>query len=113
LLISAFVLALARVNSNVGLLLIVMREENDWRLQGQEKYLKGAALSWKQYTRFSDTWEHDHCEFCWAKFMDAGVADTLHEGYATPDNYRWICAKCFADFADLFDWTVANQPPVP
>jgi hypothetical protein len=89
-----------------------MREENDWRLQGQERYLKGSTLSWKHYTRFSETWEHDHCEFCWAKFAEADNPNALHEGYATPDNYRWICAPCFEDFADLFNWiiTAGEQP---
>jgi hypothetical protein len=86
-----------------------MREENDWRLQGQEKYLKGATLSWKRCARLSDTWEHDHCEFCWEKFMEVANPDTLHEGYATPDNSRWICAQCFDDFADMFDWVVTDR----
>jgi hypothetical protein len=30
----------------------------------------------------------------------------LQEGYATEDNYRWICEECFEDFKDLFDWKV-------
>jgi len=83
-----------------------MREENDWRLQGQETYLKGVQLWWKTYTRYSESWEHDHCEFCWAKFMVEDVPDVLHEGYATEDNYRWICEQCFEDFKDLFGWEV-------
>ncbi len=85
---------------------MVMREENDWRLQGQETYLKGIPLWWKRYTRYSESWEHDHCEFCWAKFMEGDDPDVLHEGYATEDNYRWICGQCFEDFKDLFGWEV-------
>src|SRR3954466_6550264 len=83
-----------------------LREENDWRLQGQETYLKGIPLWWKTYTRYSESWEHDHCEFCWAKFMEEDVPDVLPEGYATEDNYRWICEQCFEDFKDLSGWEV-------
>jgi hypothetical protein len=42
----------------------------DWRLRGQEEYLQGATLMRKRYKAWSEDWEHDHCEFCWAKFMD-------------------------------------------
>ena len=83
-----------------------MQEENDWRLTGQEKYLKGVPLWRKRYVRYSESWEHDHCEFCWAKFMVEDYPDVLHEGYATEDNYRWICEQCFEDFKDLFGWKV-------
>lgn len=47
-----------------------MAGSEDWRLQGQESYLKGATLVRKRYRTRSDEWEHDHCEFCWAEFMD-------------------------------------------
>lgn len=94
---------------------MVMREEDDWRLQGQETYLKGVHLWWKRYVRYSERWEHDHCEFCWAKFMVEDYPDVLHEGYATEDNYRWICEQCFDDFKVLFEWEVmqAKEPDVP
>lgn len=85
-----------------------MREPNDWRLNSQEKYLKGVTLYRKAYVRYSETWEHDHCEFCWDKFMEGSEPDVLHDGYATDDNYRWICQTCFDDFKDLFDWKVAS-----
>jgi hypothetical protein len=86
-----------------------MREENDWRLQGQETYLKCLPLWWQRYTRYSESWEHDHCEFCWAKFMEADVPDVLHEGYTTEDHDRWICEECFEDFNDLFEWKVMRE----
>jgi phage terminase large subunit-like protein len=82
------------------------REPNDWRLNGQEDYLKGVTLSWRKYSRYSKEWEHDHCEFCWAKFMEQPGPEILTEGYTTPDKYRWICKTCFDDFRDLFDWKV-------
>jgi hypothetical protein len=91
-----------------------MREADDWRLQGQEEYLKDISLSWKKYTRYSESWEHDHCEFCWAKFMEEDLPDVLHAGYATEDNYRWICEQCFEDFKDMFNWKVSetNRPDI-
>ena len=68
-------------------------DDKDWRLQGQEKYLQGATLLRKRYKAWSEDWEHDHCEFCWAKFMDPGFPpehaqfiaahpEVLTEGYA-------------------------------
>jgi hypothetical protein len=86
-----------------------MRGENDWRLRGQEKYLKNVPLWWKKYARYSESWEHDHCQFCWAKLMEEDYPDVLHEGYATEDNYRWICEQCFKDFKDLFEWKVMAE----
>jgi len=90
-------------------------DEKDWRLQGQ-------ALS--------PDWEHDHCEFCWAKFLDqtfspghakalAEDPGILTEGYAvqgrTPrggskNDYWWICPTCAADFAERFGWEVLEAP---
>ena len=81
-----------------------MIETNDWRLQGQDKYLVGVQLAWKQYSRYSENRDHDHCEFCWAKFMEEEGPDILHEGYATENNYRWVCKKCYDDFKEMFKW---------
>lgn len=86
-----------------------MQEENDWRLRGQETYLKNITLWRKKYTRRRANWEHDHCEFCWAKFMPEDYPDALHDGYVTEDNYHWICESCFEDFKDLFDWRVIAE----
>ena len=77
----------------------------DWRLCGQEDYLKGVTLQRKRYLRYSSTWDHDHCEFCWAKFAEEDlIPDALHEGYATEDNYHWVCESCFEDFKEQFEW---------
>ena len=50
--------------------------------------------------------DHDHCEFCWAKFMVEDYPDVLHEGYSTLDEYRWVCKGCFEDFKESFQWRV-------
>jgi hypothetical protein len=81
---------------------------NDWRLQGQEKFLMGAELSLRKYQPYRKGWDHDHCEFCGKKFS-MNNNDTL-EGYATSYGYRWICKECFADFKDIFKFKII--PPI-
>lgn len=108
-----------------------MAKEPDWRLQGQEKYLQGATLKRKRYRAQSPESEHEHCEFCWAKFMDpsfspshAAAVDAdpkiLTEGYAVQggktihgvkDDYWWVCPTCTRDFAAQFEWFVIQEPP--
>ena len=98
---------------------------NDWRLDRRpDDYLSGATLVRKPYRAWSDAWEHDHCEFCWAKFMDPNVSaehrkfiednpDVLTAGYAArgtgpegQNDYHWICPDCFNDFQEQFGWRV-------
>ena len=77
-----------------------MANDDDWRIRGQETYLEGATLIRKRYTAWSEDWDHDHCVFCWATFMDPDLSpesrksvgqnpEILTEGYAvqgrTPD----------------------------
>lgn len=81
-------------------------DESDWRLQGQETYLTGVTLYRRTWTQYAPHWDHDHCEFCWAKFSAA--SDDLRDGWATDDEYRWICDTCFADFRDRFAWVTGR-----
>jgi len=74
----------------------------DWRLQGQETYLQSARLSKRIYKEHKEAWEHDHCEFCSAKFSHH--EDDLQVGYVTRDGYHWICEECYNDFKDIFRW---------
>jgi hypothetical protein len=85
------------------------RQQEDWRLQGQKEDLHRVKLYWRRYTRYSPTWDHDHCRFCWAKFMVEDYPDVLHDGYSTEDQYHWVCATCFEDFKEKFQWDVANS----
>jgi len=80
----------------------------DWRLGGQERYLTGVTLRWQEYHAPSANWDHDHCAFCWAKFMDSPEPNVQRTGYATPDHKHWICPQCFADFRDRFAWVVVQ-----
>jgi len=88
-----------------------MIPENDWRRQGQEEYLKGATLVHRPYRQNPNNpkWDHDHCEFCWATFSLFQHPEHLKVGYATEDDYRWICPACYVDFKDEFDWSVREE----
>jgi hypothetical protein len=98
---------------------------DDWRLDGDKaSYLADATLVRKQYRAQSPTWEHEHCEFCNAKFMDPEFSaehkrfiedrpDIQTVGYAAKgtgpegqDDYHWICEGCFRDFCEQFRWNV-------
>ncbi|MFN8037186.1 MAG: hypothetical protein U0V73_14760 [Acidimicrobiia bacterium] len=82
--------------------------DDDWRLTNQEAYLRGRRLRWSTYVGPRPDWDHDHCEFCWAKFAAADVDDeVMGEGYVNDDDERhWICSECFEDFHDRFGWIV-------
>lgn len=76
---------------------------SDWRLQGQERFLYGVKLERKRYTPYREGWDHDHCEFCSVKFSES-LAGCEREGWATEDNYYWICCGCYEDFKKDFAW---------
>jgi hypothetical protein len=97
-----------------------MSADDDWRLGGQERYLQGVALRRGAWHRppSNPNWDHDHCSFCWATFMEAddpnAPPDALAEGYTTTvehqhgDGYHWVCPACFSDFAERFEWRVVE-----
>ena len=79
----------------------------DWREQGQEEYLRGLTFAKRKYKRYSEQWDHDHCEFCWSKFCEESSKEATRggcftDGYATLDSYRWICETCFHDFREKY-----------
>jgi hypothetical protein len=82
---------------------------DDWRVDNAQ-HLKGFTLHFKKYTRWSETWDHDHCAGCWAKFAEVDGPDIQHQGYATgPDypkgaNYDWVCEDCFRELKDVMGW---------
>lgn len=81
---------------------------SDWRLQGQDNFLKGVFLGRKPYRKYREGWDHDHCEFCGAKFSER--PEDLNVGYATADNYHWVCEQCFKDFNQMFQWNILDSP---
>lgn len=77
-------------------------EPDDWRRQGQERFLKGVKMVARPYAPKSQEWEHDHCEFCSVKFA---VGDSnASAGYVSEDGYHWVCAECFNDFKLEYGW---------
>ncbi len=73
--------------------------------------MKGVSLIRRMYRKFEQNpaWDHDHCEFCGAKFMVEDVPGVLHEGYCTEDRYRWVCLSCFEDFKRRFEWKLMGS----
>jgi hypothetical protein len=86
-------------------------DEKDWRLGGQERYLQGVILVHRKYRQYPKNlnWDHDHCSFCWATFTMSDIPDAHHQGYATEDDYHWVCEQCFEDFKDIFEWEVIEK----
>jgi len=84
---------------------------DDWRLQGQERFLKGVELRWATYKPYREGWDHDHCEFCGRKF--AQIGGDFNAGYVTKDGYHWICPDCYNDFKDTFQWIVGPSVDRP
>ena len=84
-----------------------MASKGDWRRMGQEKYLMEANLQYvEKYIPYSETWEHEHCCFCFAKI--GAYNGDLYTGYCTTDYKKsnWICLDCFNDFKDEFKWRI-------
>jgi hypothetical protein len=107
----------------------MVAKADDWRRMGQERYLRGVRLTWKRYQALRADWEHEHCAFCFQKFLDARYSGwARRELEANPDRNdaagyttvgddgqeagsAWICKQCFADFAEEFGWVVVDTDP--
>ena len=85
----------------------------DWRAENAE-HLKGLTLHRQKYTQWSESWDHDHCSGCWAKFAEFDGPDILHEGFATGDDYErgaryeWVCPECFFELKTEMGWKEAK-----
>ncbi len=88
-----------------------MMAKDDWRLRGQEDYLKNLKFRFIKFDAEKSHSMHAHCEFCWHKFMEhaEGINDCSSEGYCSSDGRYWACEECFHDFQTLFDWRVENN----
>ena len=96
-------------------------ESDDWR-RSSPGAPRGTRFRWREYTAPKPGWDHDHCLFCWAKFLPWSeedkewlVADrhTIHfEGYATVEasgsGFDWVCRPCFDDFAEELAFVVED-----
>ena len=87
-------------------------DNNDWRTaNGRCGYLRNAKLTYvPEYHKFTDSWEHEHCSFCYAVISEE--ENELHSAYhddSPPSRMDWICEECFADFKDTFNFTVDSH----
>jgi hypothetical protein len=87
-------------------------DQKQWRIENAQP-LRGARLQFRRYARPSETWDHEHCAGCWAKFAEFDAQDIQHEGYTTCEDYKygagyeWVCRECFDDLKDDMHWTLA------
>lgn len=79
---------------------------NDWRLTNQMNYLYCAVFKKADFCR-TERIDHEHCEFCWAKFGKS--EGMLKSGYCTLDKYHWVCDECFLDFQEQFQWQLRTD----
>ena len=94
--------------------LVASIPQSDWRLTNQEKYLKGVSLGLRKFhvRAGRPAWDHEHCEFCWAKVVGKKKeedVELLTEAFSTEDGAHWICPKCFADFREQFGWILRDE----
>lgn len=83
--------------------------DEDWRLMGQDKYLFGATFEFRKYEPHRIDWDHDHCEFCWAKFCANQGEGWFHEGFVTEDKKHWVCNDCYKHFRDRFRFNTMDH----
>jgi hypothetical protein len=85
----------------------------DWRLSWGQDFLRGAVFRWEEYLAPSEVWDHDHCAFCWQKFMEVDHPSIQRFGFVTATDVQewWVCRDCFEDFREQFGWQV--EPPEP
>ena len=83
-----------------------MLEKIDWRLRGQDEYMKDMKFRYTKFTADPGKSLHTHCEFCWHKFMEnsQGIDDCSSYGYSSLDGKYWVCSECFEDFKEVFNW---------
>ncbi len=84
-----------------------MVSEDDWRIRRQGDYLKGKTFYFHEFAQWSDTWDHEHCEFCWRSFSDQDGDE--HNGYSTLDDFTWVCPQCFNDFKDVYSFNLLSE----
>lgn len=90
-----------------------MIEENDWRLSmGQGEGMKDREFQYKEFVKPSESWDHEHCVFCFHTFMEnpQGQKDCSKQGYCSTDGRQdWVCDECFNDFKEMFHLTLTGK----
>lgn len=97
------------------------RAPDHWGQSGQEDiFPPGTTMELRPYRGPRPEWDHDHCIFCWGKFMDPTLSDESRQaiesdpeimtaGYTVgSDGGDWVCPACFDEFSGAFAWSVKN-----
>lgn len=69
--------------------------------------MPGSTLSRQPWRPSDPQKDHDHCEFCRAKF--ALYPGCLREGFSTPDRTRRICSECCEEHRDAYQWNIDDR----
>lgn len=77
---------------------------DDWRLMGQEGYLKEKTLLHRHFDRKICVEDYLQCEFCWSSLEDDEGKGIMC--FFEPEQKLWVCEECYSDFREHFDWTV-------
>lgn len=94
--------------------IMTSRPDKQWRLNNVG-HLKRLRLQFRRYTLRNESWDHDHCAACWAKFTEFEGPAIQHDGYATCDDYPegacyvWICKTCFDEMKQDIGWSTINK----
>lgn len=74
---------------------------------GQGEGMKNIKFEYKDFLNLG---EHEHCKFCWHKFMKNpnGQKDCSNQGYCSTDGKYWVCEECYDDFKLLFNWKLVD-----
>ena len=79
-----------------------------------DRKLSGITLHRRNYFLWRPGWDHDHCAFCWRKFVVAGnraEPEDASQGWTTDSEYYWICDACFEKYLRHFGWKVRDSLP--
>lgn len=89
-------------------------EESNEMLAARLHYLFGSAFTQKPYRKWSDNWDHDHCEVCWRTIAEFEGDNIIRAGYASTAtekwkaDYHWICPECFERHREHMRWAVVT-----
>jgi hypothetical protein len=96
---------------------------------GQHPDLEGATLVWQEYRRPAESWDHDHCAFCWVEISDRpdATGETLRAAFtddvptkppppvsdprlvpAPAGTKQWVCPTCAEAYRHVFEWTTTH-----
>lgn len=50
--------------------------------------------------------DHEHCSICFEKISDDPRCQCETSGFYCKESGDWLCANCFNDFKERFNWTI-------